>query len=72
MSRRTAENRGALARRRKIASIVGTVGFVLMLVAVQVLTASSIWLVVAGWIFLAWGVGAAGFALRELWLTRKR
>lgn len=72
MSRRTAENRGALARRREIASIVGTVGFVLMLVAVQALAASSIWIVVTGWIFLAWGIGAAAFALRELWLTRKR
>jgi hypothetical protein len=41
-----------------------------MLVGVQVLTLSGTGAMVGGWVLLAWGIGAALWALRELWATR--
>lgn len=58
------------SRRRKAAFSVGAVGFVLLLVAVQLLALGSTAAVVAGWTLVTFGVGAVLWAVRELWDSR--
>ena len=70
MSRRARPRIEQRDKRRRIALIVGSTGFVLLLVAMQVLMLSSTVAVVGGWILAVWGVGAALWAFRELWETR--
>jgi hypothetical protein len=70
MSRQPRQYTQERDRRRKIAFIIGAAGFGLMLVAVQVLTLSATAAMVAGWVLLVWGIGAALWAVRELWETR--
>jgi hypothetical protein len=52
--------------------IGGTVGFAMMLVAVQALTVSGTAAIVAGWTLMFWGIGAVPWSARELWATRAR
>jgi Flp pilus assembly protein TadB len=72
MSRGTRSQAGDRDRRRRIAFIVGSTGFILLLVAVQVLTLSGAVALVGGWVLVVWGIGAALWAVRELWDTRAR
>ncbi|MBN9492832.1 hypothetical protein J0H33_05735 [bacterium] len=72
MRQRVREKSDDRVRRRRIAIGAGAGGFVLLLVAVQMLTSSSIGVLVAGWILVVWGAGAALWAFRELWETRAR
>ncbi len=63
------QREAARAKSRRVAFAVGVVGFVLMAVAVRLLALSNASAFAFGWMLVAFGVGAALWAVRELWET---
>jgi hypothetical protein len=52
--------------------VTGSAGLTLMPLAVQLLTLLGVVAQVGGWMLLIWRIGAALWAVQELWATRAR